>query len=79
MAQYADILHAMEKGTKNEREEYLLRRYLPDTLILLDWLAVVCDKYGIIVLWYLPGAIDPLIQVSSLYYRRHYSNNFSLT
>ncbi|KAG2103990.1 uncharacterized protein F5147DRAFT_775701 [Suillus discolor] len=46
MARYADLLHAMEK----------------DALIFLDRPAVVCDKYGIIVLWYLPGAIDPLIQ-----------------
>ncbi|KAG1771581.1 hypothetical protein EV702DRAFT_977334, partial [Suillus placidus] len=30
----------------------------------LDRPAVVCDKFGIIVFWYLPGAIDLAIQVS---------------
>ncbi|KAG0692004.1 hypothetical protein DFH29DRAFT_883259 [Suillus ampliporus] len=30
--------------------------------ILLDWPAVVCNKFGVIILWYLPGAIDLDIQ-----------------
>ncbi|KAG1888825.1 hypothetical protein F4604DRAFT_1502486, partial [Suillus subluteus] len=66
MAQYADALHMMEKGIRPDREENLLARYPPDGEILLDRPAVVCDKFGIIILWYLPGAIDLAIQVIRL-------------
>lgn len=66
MARYADALQAMEKGTKMEHEAYLLMKYPPDMQILLDRPVVVLDKYGIIVMWYLPGAIDPAIKVSAV-------------
>ncbi|KAG1890017.1 hypothetical protein F4604DRAFT_1673517 [Suillus subluteus] len=59
---YADALQMMEKGIKPDREENLLAQYPPDREILLDRPAVVCDKFGVIVLWYLPGAIDLAIQ-----------------
>ncbi|KAG1875684.1 hypothetical protein F4604DRAFT_1924746 [Suillus subluteus] len=62
MVRYADALQMMEKGIKPEREENLLARYLPDHQILFHWPAVVCDKFRVIVLWYLPRAIDLAIQ-----------------
>ncbi|KAG1721137.1 hypothetical protein EDB19DRAFT_1917496 [Suillus lakei] len=62
VARYADALQMMENSTKPNREENLLSRYPPDRQILLDRPAVVCDKFGVIILWYLPGAIDIDIQ-----------------
>ncbi|KAG1723447.1 hypothetical protein EDB19DRAFT_2043791 [Suillus lakei] len=62
VARYADTLQMMETGTKPNCEEHLLARYPLDRQILLDWPAVVCDKFGIIILWYLPGCIDLAIQ-----------------
>ncbi|KAG1876089.1 hypothetical protein C8R48DRAFT_759440 [Suillus tomentosus] len=44
------------------REEFLLTRYPPDHEIILERPAVVLNKFGLIVLWYLPGAIDAAIQ-----------------
>jgi hypothetical protein len=64
VARYADVLQMKEKGIKPDREDNLLARYPPDCQILLDRPAVVCDKFGIIIMWYLPGAIDVAIQVS---------------
>ena len=64
VARYADVLQMKEKGIKPDREDNLLAWYPPDCQILLDRLAVVCDKFGIIIMWYLPGAIDVAIQVS---------------
>ncbi|KAG1782100.1 hypothetical protein EV702DRAFT_1021374 [Suillus placidus] len=65
VARYAEVLQMMEKGINPARKDSLLAWYPPDTQIHLDWPAVVCDKFGIIVFWYLPGAIDLAIQVSS--------------
>ncbi|KAG1720445.1 hypothetical protein EDD22DRAFT_791165, partial [Suillus occidentalis] len=65
VVRYADVLQMMEKGINPVREDSLLARYPPDSQIHLDRPAVVCDKFGIIVFWYLPGAIDGAIQVSS--------------
>ncbi|KAG1730916.1 hypothetical protein EDB19DRAFT_1912755 [Suillus lakei] len=62
IARYADALQMMENGTKPDREENLLSLYPPDHQILLNWPAVVCNKFGVIILWYLPGAIDIDIQ-----------------
>ncbi|KAG1872223.1 hypothetical protein F4604DRAFT_1925835 [Suillus subluteus] len=62
MVRYVDALQMMEKGIKPECEENLLAHYLPDHQILLDQPAVVCDKFRVVVLWYLPGAIDLAIQ-----------------
>jgi hypothetical protein len=64
VARYADVLHMMEKGINPAREESLLARYPPEAQIHLDRPTVVCDKFGIIIFWYLPGAIDLAIQVS---------------
>ncbi|KAG1735478.1 hypothetical protein EDD22DRAFT_852356 [Suillus occidentalis] len=52
----------MAKGINPVREDSLLARYPPDSQIHLDRLAVMCDKFGIIIFWYLPGAIDGAIQ-----------------
>ncbi|KAG1851362.1 hypothetical protein F4604DRAFT_1934027 [Suillus subluteus] len=62
MVRYVDALQMMEKGIKPEHEENLLACYPPDCQILLDRPAVVCDKFRVIVLWYLPSAIDLAIQ-----------------
>ncbi|KAG1876242.1 hypothetical protein F4604DRAFT_1924528 [Suillus subluteus] len=62
IVRYADALQMMEKGIKPEREENLLTCYPPDHQILLDRPAVVCDRFRVIVLWYLSGAIDLAIQ-----------------
>ncbi|KAG2096499.1 uncharacterized protein F5147DRAFT_584003 [Suillus discolor] len=52
----------MEKGINPARKDSLLSRYPPDSQIHLDRPTVVCDKFGIIILWYLPGTIDLAIQ-----------------
>ncbi|KAG1857766.1 hypothetical protein F4604DRAFT_1685069 [Suillus subluteus] len=57
-----EALQMMETGLKSGREELLLARFPPDRQIILERPAVVLDKFGIIVLWYLPGAIDAAIQ-----------------
>ncbi|KAG2131000.1 uncharacterized protein EDB93DRAFT_1255661 [Suillus bovinus] len=62
IVRYADVLHMMEKGINPACEDRLLARYPPDNQIHLDRPTVVCDKFGIIVFWYLPGAIDLAIQ-----------------
>lgn len=63
MVRYLEVLQMQERGLKPGRKEFLLARYLPDRDIILEHLAVVVDKFGLIVLWYLPGAIDEVIQV----------------
>ncbi|KAG2752441.1 hypothetical protein P692DRAFT_20693953, partial [Suillus brevipes Sb2] len=65
VARYADVLHMMEKGINPAREESLLARYPPEAQIHLDRPTVVCDKFGIIIFWYLPGAIDLAIQMAA--------------
>ncbi|KAG1804571.1 hypothetical protein EV424DRAFT_1544600 [Suillus variegatus] len=62
MVRYLEVLQMQERGLKPGRKEFLLARYLPDRDIILEHLAVVVDKFGLIVLWYLPGAIDEVIQ-----------------
>ncbi|KAG1840337.1 hypothetical protein F4604DRAFT_1690819 [Suillus subluteus] len=57
-----EALQTMETGLKSGREELLLARFPLDRQIILEWPAVVLDKFGIIVLWYLPRAIDAAIQ-----------------
>ncbi|KAG1838482.1 hypothetical protein C8R48DRAFT_680080 [Suillus tomentosus] len=56
------VLQKQERGVNPGREEILLTRYPPDCEIILECPAVVLDKFGLIVLWYLPGAIDAAIQ-----------------
>ncbi|KAG2350043.1 hypothetical protein BDR05DRAFT_994992 [Suillus weaverae] len=62
VTRYAEVLQMMETGINPAHEDSLLARYPPDSQIHLDWPAVVCNKFGIIVFWYLPGAIDLAIQ-----------------
>ncbi|KAG1724466.1 hypothetical protein EDB19DRAFT_1644561 [Suillus lakei] len=52
----------MEKGINPACEDSLLAQYPPEAQIHLDWPTVVCDKFGIIIFWYLPGAIDLPVQ-----------------
>ncbi|KAG2103726.1 uncharacterized protein F5147DRAFT_775850 [Suillus discolor] len=66
MVRYSEALQMQEKGLKPGREEFLLARYPPDCEIILERPAVVLDKFGLIVLWYLPGAIDDAIQNNML-------------
>ncbi|KAG2108902.1 uncharacterized protein F5147DRAFT_652499 [Suillus discolor] len=62
MMRYSEVLQKQERGVNPCREEFLLTRYPPDHEIILERPAVVLDKFGLIVLWYLPGAIDAAIQ-----------------
>ncbi|KAG1880184.1 hypothetical protein F4604DRAFT_1922867 [Suillus subluteus] len=62
ITRYSEALQTMETGLKSGCEELLLARFPPDRQIILEWPAVVLNKFGIIVLWYLPGAIDAAIQ-----------------
>ncbi|KAG1853108.1 hypothetical protein F4604DRAFT_1686439 [Suillus subluteus] len=62
ITRYSEALQTMETGLKSGREELLLAQFPPDHQIILERPAVVLDKFGIIVLWYLPGAIDAAIQ-----------------
>ncbi|KAG2337863.1 hypothetical protein BDR05DRAFT_952307 [Suillus weaverae] len=62
VARYAEVLQMMETGINPAGEDSLLAQYLPDSQIHLDQPAVVCDKFSIIIFWYLPGTIDLAIQ-----------------
>ncbi|KAG2119465.1 uncharacterized protein F5147DRAFT_766955 [Suillus discolor] len=62
MTRYSEVLQKQERGVNPGRKEFLLTRYPPDREIILERPAVVLDKFGLIVLWYLPGAIDAAIQ-----------------
>ncbi|KAG2112263.1 uncharacterized protein F5147DRAFT_650910 [Suillus discolor] len=62
MTRYSEVLQKQERGVNPGREEFLLTQYPPDREIILERPAVVLDKFGLIVLWYLPGAIDAAIQ-----------------
>ncbi|KAG2056170.1 hypothetical protein BDR06DRAFT_970294 [Suillus hirtellus] len=62
MTRYSKVLQKQERGVNPRREEFLLTRYQPDHEIILEHPAVVLDKFDLIMLWYLPGAIDAAIQ-----------------
>ncbi|KAG1743909.1 hypothetical protein EDB19DRAFT_1906989 [Suillus lakei] len=62
VARYADVLHMMEKGINPACEDSLLAWYPPEAQIHLDRPTVVCDKFSIIIFWYLLGAIDLPVQ-----------------
>ncbi|KAG1730915.1 hypothetical protein EDB19DRAFT_1912754 [Suillus lakei] len=62
VARYADVLHIMEKGINPAHEDSLLAQYPPEAQIYLDQPTVVCDKFSIIIFWYLPGTIDLPLQ-----------------
>ncbi|KAG1847075.1 hypothetical protein F4604DRAFT_1688194 [Suillus subluteus] len=59
---YSESLQMMETGLNLGCEESLFARFPLDWKIILEWPAIVLDKFGVIVLWYLPGAIDLAIQ-----------------
>ncbi|KAG2079941.1 uncharacterized protein F5147DRAFT_784638 [Suillus discolor] len=62
MTRYSEVLQKQERGVNSGHEEFLLTRYPPDCEIILECPAVVLDKFGLIMLWYLPRAIDAAIQ-----------------
>ncbi|KAG1828934.1 hypothetical protein EV424DRAFT_1536166 [Suillus variegatus] len=62
MTRYSEVLQKQERGVNPGCEEFLLTRYPPDHEIILEHPAVVLDTFGLIMLWYLPGAIDAAIQ-----------------
>ncbi|KAG2034365.1 hypothetical protein BDR03DRAFT_1013417 [Suillus americanus] len=62
ITRYSEALQTMETGLKSGCEELLLAQFLPDYQIILERPAVFLDKFSIIFLWYLPGAIDAAIQ-----------------
>ncbi|KAG1868820.1 hypothetical protein C8R48DRAFT_598209 [Suillus tomentosus] len=51
-----------ESGINPRHEQSLLERFPPVDQLLLERPAVVLDKFGLIVLWYLPGAINETTQ-----------------
>ncbi|KAG2114219.1 uncharacterized protein F5147DRAFT_650028 [Suillus discolor] len=57
-----DVLHMQETGINPWREQSLLERFLLVGQLMLEWPTVVLDKFGLIVLWYLPEAINETIQ-----------------
>ncbi|KAG1786191.1 uncharacterized protein HD556DRAFT_1449927 [Suillus plorans] len=62
MVRYSDALKMQESGINPQREQSLLERFPPVDQLLLERPAVVLDKFGLIVLWYLPGAINETTQ-----------------
>ncbi|KAG2101092.1 uncharacterized protein F5147DRAFT_776821 [Suillus discolor] len=62
MVQYSDALHIQETGINPRHEQSLLERFPPVGQLMLEWPTVVLDKFGLIVLWYLPGVINETIQ-----------------
>ncbi|KAG1831816.1 hypothetical protein EV424DRAFT_1534070 [Suillus variegatus] len=62
MTRYSEVLQKQERGVNPRHEEFLLTRYPPDCEIILKHPAVVLNEFGLIVLWYLPRAIDAAIQ-----------------
>ncbi|KAG2096764.1 uncharacterized protein F5147DRAFT_778275 [Suillus discolor] len=62
MVHYSEALHMQETGMNPRRKESLLERYPLGGQLILEWPTVVLDRFGVIVLWYLPGAIDEAIK-----------------
>ncbi|KAG1799143.1 hypothetical protein EV424DRAFT_1546073 [Suillus variegatus] len=62
MMRYSKVLQKQERGVNPGCEEFFLTQYPPDHEIILECPAVVLNKFDLIVLWYLPGAIDAAIQ-----------------
>ncbi|KAG2053509.1 hypothetical protein BDR06DRAFT_972294 [Suillus hirtellus] len=56
------IFQMMEKGINPAHKDSILSQYPPNSQIHFDRLTVVCDKFSIIVLWYLLGTIDLAIK-----------------
>ena len=62
----SESLSAMVSGNKEEQEARLLKRHPPASDgVILEFLAVIVGKGNTIVLWYLPGALSPGLQVST--------------
>ncbi|KAG1801908.1 hypothetical protein EV424DRAFT_1351811 [Suillus variegatus] len=59
---YPDALHMQESGINPRHEQSLLERFPLVAQLMLEWPTVVLDKFGLIVLWYLPGAINETTQ-----------------
>ena len=63
IVRYNEALNKEEKGTNDEREDDLLRRFPPAAQVTLDTPAVVVDNGGRYLLWYLPDGINGFFQV----------------
>ncbi|KAG1906163.1 uncharacterized protein F5891DRAFT_1182366 [Suillus fuscotomentosus] len=57
LVRYSEALHMQETGINSRREESLLERYPPGGQLILERPTVVLDRFGVIVLWYLPGRL----------------------
>ncbi|KAG1794026.1 hypothetical protein EV424DRAFT_1548134 [Suillus variegatus] len=62
MVRYSDTLHMQESSINPRHEQSLLERFPPVAQLMLERPTVVLDKFGLIVLWYLPGAINDTTQ-----------------
>jgi hypothetical protein len=60
---YNEALAKRESGMNNAQEEALLAKFPPAEKILLDSPAVVIDSGYQIILWYIPDALTPWVQV----------------
>jgi len=63
IVRYNKALNKEEKGTNDEREDDLLRRFPPAAQVTLDMPAIVVDNGGRYLLWYLPNGISGFFQV----------------
>jgi hypothetical protein len=66
MIRYNDALHKRSNGMVATHEDSLLEKFPHGPQRLLEKPSVILDSAGRIILWYLPDAISPWIQVSSL-------------
>jgi hypothetical protein len=62
---YNEALSKCESGMNNAQEEALLLKFPPAERIHLKSPAMVIDSGYRIILWYVPDALSPWVQVSS--------------
>ena len=65
LVRLAESLAPMEPRNNGEREDMFIRKFSPTTCGLLDEPMVILGEGGIVVLWYLPGALARPTQVGS--------------
>lgn len=71
IVRYNEALSKRESGMNDAQEQALLTRFPPPKKILLVRPSVVIDSGYRIILWYLPDAISPWVQVGFSVVDRH--------
>ncbi|KIK32178.1 hypothetical protein CY34DRAFT_44078, partial [Suillus luteus UH-Slu-Lm8-n1] len=64
VVRYNEALDKRSNGRVAKHEETLLKKFPHGSECVLEEPLVILDSAGHIILWYLPGAISPWIQVS---------------